>query len=352
MRVGLEAFTIREVSVDPFAQLDFAKAHGFEGMAFDEIGYIGMNKDQATAQAGGEIPKAGLEAVTSLDIGRMKAVRAYADELKLYSYVSVSSCNPLFLSRETHDVADMLRPQVEALAEAGWHELRSTMGGVDERFNHPVPWQKHLKASAEVIRLLKPVLRACKSRINLETHGESTTFELARMAEDLGPDIAGITLDTANVLVHAENPVMAAQRAAPYTHLTHAKDAIIYLSNKGFTRQGRPAGEGIVEWERLIPILYNANPDLPLSVEDHKWLFEVPVFDESWHAGHEELSARELATVFKLAASTSQKIAEGLIPNPEDYERIPYQDQMMDRLYRARDYLKGIVSTCATESPA
>jgi len=343
MKVGLEAFTIREISVDPFKQLDFAKANGFDGVAFDEIGNLCAKRD-ARAEEAGFIPRAGLEADVSLDVERLKAVRGYADGLGLYSCVSISACNPIFVGREARAVADTLKIQIEALAEAGWHELRSTMGGVDERFGHPIPWKRHLEASAQVIRLLRPVLRASGSRVNLETHGESTTFELVRLVEELGPDIAGITLDTANVLIHAENPVMAAKRAAPYAHLTHAKDGILYFSQRGVTRQGRPAGQGVVDWEKVLPILHAANPELPLSVEDHKWLFEIPVFEEDWFIGHEDLSRAEFASVVKLAADTSRRIADGRLPNPEEYERIPYREQMMDRLSSARDYLKGIVA--------
>ena len=71
--------------------------------------------------------------------------------------------------------------------------------------------------------------------------------ELVRLVEDVGPDIAGICVDTANVLCHSEDPLLAARRAAPYTHLTHTKDAILYLSDPGHPKEPEwPAVDFIV----------------------------------------------------------------------------------------------------------
>jgi len=71
----------------------------------------------------------------------------------------------------------------------------------------------------------------------VETHEEITSFEVARLAEAVGPDVVGVTFDTANVLARAENPMAAARRLAPYTHLSHAKDGILYC-NRSVGRYG------------------------------------------------------------------------------------------------------------------
>ena len=344
MKVGLEAFTIREISIDPFEQLEFAKDNGFEGLAFDELDNLCKRRKIGQPTPPDYIPQAGKTADIKLDSGLLKEIKAHSDNLSLYSNVSVTSCNPLFVGVHSQTVINSLRKQIEALADVGWHELRSTMGGVDERFAHSIPWESHIEASMGVLRALKPVLESCSSRINLEPHGDSTTFDLVRMIQDIGSNVLGVTLDTANVLVHAENPVEAVKRIAPYTHLTHAKDGIIYLTEKGFTRQGKPAGEGVVDWEQIIPILYKYSPDLPISIEDHKWLFEVQVFEKEWYKTHNELSAWELASVVKLARDTGIKIMQGNIMEPNKYEAIPFSEQIMDRLISSRDYLRRVVA--------
>ena len=322
MRVGVDTFTISALGLDPFQTLDFLAEHGFDGAQF---GYIrGLSP--------------------SLDKGELAEIRRYADELGQYTHVSISSPNPNHLkdtSRES--LIDDMRQQIEAAASAGWHELHSAIGSLDERFGVQVPWQRHLGESTAVIRDLAPVLRANGSRINLETHGDATTFELARLAESVGPDICGICLDTANVLLFGEDPVEAARRAAPYTHLTHVKDAILYFGDNGLIRQGRPPGEGILDWDSILPILAEYSPDLPLSIEDHKWIFECPIFNHSWYAAMPDLRCEEVGELVRLAWLTQQKILSGEIPDPVEYEAIPFTDQLEDRLRIGRDHLKAAV---------
>jgi len=323
MKIGLDTFTLRELALDPFQTLDFVQQHGFAGAQFG--GLRSLSPD--------------------LDRGRLREIRQYADERGLYTHVSVPGCNPYLIEpgRLEEQEAE-LRREIVAAAEWGWHELHSSLGSGPERYEHPVPWTEHLAASAAFIRRLGPVLRAHGSRIDLETHGDATTFELVRLVEEVGPDIAGICLDTANVLCHAEDPVRAAQRAAPYTHLTHIKDGILFFSETGYTRQGRPPGQGILDWPAILSALAEFSPDLPLSIEDHKWLFHFAVFEPEWLRLHPDLTCEELAQVIKLAWQCQRRIQVGELPDPEEYEAIPYLEQMMERLTCARDYLQTVVA--------
>lgn len=325
MRVGLDTFTIRELNLDPFATLDYVREASLEGAQFGDLRSLSPG----------------------LDPGRLREVRAYADALGLYTHVSVPTCNPLLCGRPLDEQRSELARQVEAAAAHGWHELHSALGGGPERYEHPMPWTEHLALSADLIRSLGPALRAHGSRIDLETHGDVTTFELVRLVEDVGPDIAGICLDTANVLCHAEDPVMAAERAAPYTHLTHTKDAIVYLNPTGYTRQGRPPGEGCLDWDRILPALAACSPDLPLSIEDHKWLFEFAVCDPAWLALHPDLTTAEMAAVMRLVAECERRIGSGALEPPDAYEAVPYVEQMADRLRSGRDHLRAVLARMA-----
>lgn len=322
MKVGIDTFTIRELNLDPFATLDFIAQHELEGAQFG--GLRGLSE--------------------TLDLGKLREVRAAADGRGLYSHVSAPTCNPHLVQGALSDhMADLTR-EIEAAAACGWHELHSSLGGGSERYEHPVRWTQQLADSAELIRKLGPTLRANKSRVDLETHGDTTTFELVRLIEDVGPDIAGICLDTANVLCHAEDPVLAARRAAPYTHLTHTKDGIMYFSDHGYTRQGRAPGQGCLDWANILPALGEYAPDLPLSIEDHKWLFEFAIFDKRWLALHPDLELEELARVVRLAWQCEERIAAGQLEEPARYEAIPYLEQMNARIHAGRDYLKALLA--------
>jgi len=321
MKVGVDTFTLRTLKLDPFQTLDYCKEHELEGALFG--GITGLSPD--------------------LDRGRLREIRQHADSLGLYSHVSVGTCNPYKVKGSLDDHRDALVRQIEAAAAVGWHEVHSSLGSEAERYEHPVPWTKHLADSTEFIRSLGPALKATGSRINLETHGDTTTFEVVRIIEAVGPDVVGFCLDTANVILHAEDPLSAIRRAAPYTHLTHVKDAIVYFSERGYSRQGRPPGQGVIPWEQALPVLAHFSPHLPLCIEDHKWIFHAHIFEGQWIAQHPDLTPAELGRAIRLVWQCQQRIISGEIPEPDDYEAIPWEDQMLDRLHAGRDFLKELV---------
>ena len=323
MRVGVDTFTLRDLKLDPFRQLDVIKAWGLEGAQFGGL--------------------RGLSA--ALDRGQLQAVRARADELGLYSHVSVSaSCNPHLAGLPAAEHAARLAGEIEAAAACGWHELHGSLGGGDERYLHPVPWTRQLADAAALLRGLGPVLRQHGSRIDLETHGDSTTFELVRLVEDVGPDIAGICLDTANVLCHCEDPLLAARRAAPYTHLTHTKDAVVFFTDSGFRRQTLPPGRGALDWERILPVLAASAPDLPISIEDHKWRFDFHCFEKRWLALHPDLVLEEFAVFMRLVWQCQQRLLARELPDPDEYEKIPHVEEVEARLRAGAEYLKALIA--------
>lgn len=317
MKVGIDTFSIRELNRDEFGQLDWIKERGFAGAQFGCLG---------------------------TEIAKMKEIRSHADSLDLYSHVSISSPNRHLGSGSVNDVIVRMTKEIKAAAECGWHELHSTLGADSNRYRHPsVPWAKQVDDSVHMLNKLKPVLMDNHSRINLEPHFDTTTFELVEIAERVGPDVCGICLDTANVVLFGEHPLEAARRAAPYTHLTHIKDEILFFSEKGLMRQTFPPGRGSIEWEQLLPILHEYEPDLPISIEDHKWLFGAEIFEEWWHHEQQDLSRKELAMTVGLAWKEQRKIISGERCDPLEYEKIPYIDELEDRLHSGRDHLKDII---------
>ncbi len=189
---------------------------------------------------------------------------------------------------------------------------------------------------------LQPVLRTHGSRINLETHGDVTTFELVRLVEAVGEEVLGICLDTANVVLHGEHPLAAAGRAAPYTHITHCKDAIVFFVEHGLRRQTLPPGEGMIDWNALVTELTDHQPDLILNIEDHKWFFDAEIFEEHWIQSHPDLAPEELLQFLKMAWHCSQQIAQGVRRDPQAYETIAYGDEMEARLIAGREHLSRL----------
>ena len=339
MKIGVEGNHIPDVNTHGvWGTLDFAKDNGLEGVFFKYI----MNLSP------------------TLDLGELKEVKARADELGLYLEAGIGRINP-FNTAETPEIRALgegdylagMQKQILACQSIDCRELWASTGAYKhgmkgyfkfDRFRTDAPWEDQLKATEKVLLSLKSFLLNVGCRINIETHEEVTSYELVRIVETVGPEVVGITFDTANVLARGEDPVSAAQRVAPYTHLTHIKDSILYFVDDGLERQVRPCGRGIVNFEKIIPILYQSNPDLHLSIEDQKVLMRIQIYDPLWRKYHPDLNIGEIIELIRLAKVCENRIEVGDLEDPYEYETIPFEEQKIERLNLAVNYLRGIVS--------
>lgn len=340
MKVGIEMCHgfIEDIGFDDFVPaLDRAKAFGFSGMYYKSPQYISED----------------------LDPGKLRAIRQYADELSLYLEFGLGRVNPFNTSEAPKvwllgggDYRLSMEKLIAAAADVGCHELVGVTAGWKynhtgnfhfDRFRTDVSWDDQLLATQKFLNILAPVLRNYGSRVNLETHEEITSFEILRIIEAVGEDVVGVAFDTANILSRGEAPVAAAKRVAPYCHQTHAKDGILFFSEKGVVRQVKPCGAGIVNWPEILPIIYQYSPNLNLTLEDHKGYQMIDLFDEEWRSFHPDLSMAEMGELVRLARICDLKLHNGEIEDVEQYEAIPYRNQMIDRLQTSMDYLNGVI---------
>jgi sugar phosphate isomerase/epimerase len=199
-----------------------------------------------------------------------------------------------------------------------------------------------LADSTALLQRLAPVLRDCASRINLETHGDVTTFELLRMIEAVGDDVLGVCLDTANVPLHGEHPVAAAHRVAPFTHLLHCKDLILSFADEGLRRQTLPPGRGLIDWPALVGELVRYSPDICLTIEDHKWIFDAAIYTPQWRESQRDVTRDEVLDVVAMAWEGERRIRAGLLPSPEEAEKVPYGEQMEERLKSGVEHFRRL----------
>jgi len=170
--------------------------------------------------------------------------------------------------------------------------------------------------------------------MNMETHDEITSFEILRLIEKVGADCVGIVLDTANMLQRGEHPVFAARRVAAHVRQTHIKDAYVGRAPGGLDFQTRPVGRGIVDFETILPILAQANPDLNLSLEVAQSTADnrrqanprqcIQIDDPVWRAAHPDLTTEELDAYLAMVDAFGKRVAAGEIPDWEAYESSQY----------------------------
>ncbi|CAN5499454.1 sugar phosphate isomerase/epimerase [soil metagenome] len=301
-----------------------------------------------------------LDLSPSLEAHELMALKQLADELGLYLECGVGRVNP-YNTAESPEVRALgdgdYRLGIERMIRAAhtigctqlWAETATSSNkpyagyfNID-RFRTDVAWIDQLAATEKFLRILAPLLRDVGSRICLETHEEITSYEVVRLVEAVGPDVIGITFDTGNVVVRGEDPVAAARRVAPYTYLTHLKDPLLTFGPQGLVRRINPCGLGAIDWPTVLAILAEHNPQLHLTLEDHKNTLALPFYEASWQQMHPDLNVAELAELFRLAYTCEARIRQGAIPDPAIYEPIPYAEQWRERLLQSAAHLRQIL---------
>ena len=340
MKVGVEICHgfIDDLGYDDFVSaFDRVKAFGFEGMYYKSPQYLSEN----------------------LDLVQLKAARQYADGLGLYLEFGLGRVNPYNTSEAPKvwllgggDYRLAMEKIISAAAEIDCHELIGVTAGWKyahsgyfhfDRFRTDVSWEDQLCATQKFLQILAPILRNYGSRVNIETHEEITSYEILRIIEAVGDDVVGVAFDTANVLSRGEDPVAVAKRIGPFCHQTHAKDAILFFSEKGVVRQVKPCGEGVVNWQEILPILHQYSPELTLNIEDHKGYQMIDLFSEVWRQYHPDMNLAEMGELTRLAQVCEVKLRAGEIENVEEYEATPFKNQMLDRFRTSMNHLNQTI---------
>ena len=186
---------------------------------------------------------------------------------------------------------------VAAAARIGMRDLFFVVGTIADRESSKHPWSEQLTAVAHLITRLRPVLVDHGVRLLVKTHEEITTFEVARLVDQVGPDILGVALDPVNLLCRIEEPTSGAKRVAKYIAQVHLDDAVMRFDEGGLRRYLCPLGEGIIEWDAIL----KQSPDSMRWIELHRGQFSMPVFDLDWIAAQPDLTLEEYVSVIATA---------------------------------------------------
>ncbi|MDJ0358184.1 sugar phosphate isomerase/epimerase family protein [Paenarthrobacter sp. PH39-S1] len=279
------------------------------------------------------------EAFPDLDPLRISEFGHAADAAGMFVQMGLGKINP-YMTAELPRVRVLgggsylagMERLIRICGAHGWQEAWTATGGYKkypglfafERFRTDVDWKDQLQATARLVALLAPTLRANGVRLNIETHEEITTFEILRLVEEAGSDVLGVCLDPANLLVRGELVAPAVGRVASATHMTHLRDAIVMPVEDGLGRFLAPLGDGIINWRELLEELLADRPDMHLTIEGIGGSrAEMALFpdDSVWRAGHPDLVDAELEEIVRLAQRQSQQAASGKAPTLAELRR-------------------------------
>jgi sugar phosphate isomerase/epimerase len=321
-----------------FAVLDYLHARGFDGAFFRLM----------------------LDLSPTLDHGELKEVKAHADSLGLFLEAGIGWVNP-YNTPERPEIRRFgdgdYRLAVEKMISAArlinctelWAVSAHSIHGdpfyvAYDRFRTDVSWDDQLEAIVKFIGLLAPMLRDLGCRINLETHGDETSFEAIRIIEKSGKDIVGVTLDTGNLPLQADVPLGSIKRLAPYVHMTHCKDGILFRTDNGLNQQIRSLGDGITDWKSALEILNAHNPELHLCIEEYRAENLLLWSTQKYRKSYTDLTAEDIAEFDRLTDLCDQRISTGKIPGVEEFRKLPFGETQRDATYiKEADYLRNMI---------
>jgi sugar phosphate isomerase/epimerase len=185
--------------------------------------------------------------------------------------------------------------------------------------------------------------------------GAAALRELSKMAEDYGVTVTihtafltaeenlhileavdspcvGLCLDTANSFLVLEDPVAFARQVAPYVRATHLKDTCVYLHEEGMDwLGGSPLGRGLVDLPTIIDLLYQAKPDMNLSIEDHWGRMTMPIFDAEFLASFPAWNGERVAVLLRHLWEGQSLLRSGLHPTADESKQIDWEKVFPER---------------------
>jgi 3-oxoisoapionate decarboxylase len=328
MRIGFDAYTIEHRRLSVERTFDFACEHRLEGVQFLEPAAL----------------------VADLNRSRLVEIRRLAEAKGLSIEIGLPTLNPVRRSRQedrsissAEHAYDLIR-HIEAIHWLGCRHARSYIGDRHDRFRTDVRWADQLDASTNVLKRLEPTLREYGIAVAVETHADATADEILAILDLFAPEVVGVTLDTGNLPMRLDDPIVAVERLAPRVLATHVKDAVLAFTQRGLCWQARPVGSGILPMPDILAVLQRANPSLMLSIELHPRTYDLPIFEPAWLSYFPELRPDSLAAVVRLAAACERRYAEGSLARPELVESVPWADRDLDWLASSLGYLRAIVA--------
>lgn len=135
---------------------------------------------------------------------------------------------------------------------------------IDTATHHPPPDEV-----IAMLRAIMPDFEAASVTLAIENHDRFKVAVLANIVEQIGSPNVGICLDTVNSFGALEGPDVVVDTLGPYVVNLHVKDFFIqrHSHNMGFTLEGKPAGQGMLNLPWLLAKLSRFGRDFNTILE-------------------------------------------------------------------------------------
>lgn len=319
MKVGLDALTLKAVSLDPLELLELTRSAGLEGLHFSAR--LLQDRDDAYVER----------------------LAAEAQTHGLYLELAGAGVNPGQSGRTVAEMVGEWKPLFALAKRLNAPMLNTCFGLLKERTFSAPTLAEQIDLTIQVLRELSLMAADFDLMITMELHVDLTSLELAHIIEAVDSAHVRANLDTANALGLLEDPIDAARTLAPYVHTTHFKDTCIYPTAEGYNwLGGAPLGRGLVDLPAVAEILYRANPNVHLNIEDSGGFIPIPMYEEAFLGSFTDLTPVRMARFVRHLWRGEEQVRAGLHPRPEESKGIDWAAVIPARLQYNVDYARRL----------
>ncbi len=160
---------------------------------------------------------------------------------------------------------DLLR-HIPIAKELGAGVMRIVGGS---RFTRPPRWSRHRRLLLRALDKAVPVAEEYNVVLAMENHIDLTADQMVEIMETIDSPWLGVCFDTANNIRMFEDPLVVAEKLAPWTRATHVKDVKPWRGDpKQFSFWASvPLGDGIIPLPEIVRLLRKAKYHGLLAIE-------------------------------------------------------------------------------------
>jgi sugar phosphate isomerase/epimerase len=136
-----------------------------------------------------------------------------------------------------------------------------------EDFKTREAWTEFAEHWRAALPRAKPYLEKHELHVGIENHKDFRTEELVALIRSVNSPYLGACVDFGNNVSFLEDPLETAAALAPYAVTTHLKDMALRPYEKGFELSEVPLGNGVCPLAKMIEVLRNARPEIPICLE-------------------------------------------------------------------------------------
>jgi sugar phosphate isomerase/epimerase len=321
MKVGLDALTLHALNLDAFQYIDKLVEYKLEGMQYFS------------------------QRVREMDPETRRRFKDKMAEHGFYLELTGGGVNPGKSGRTVAEMVESWKPLFLLANEVGATILNTCFGLLKERTYDSPTLEEQIQKTIEVLRGVAPIAADHEVVVTMELHVDLRSRELARIMEEVDSPYVRVNLDTANALGLVEDPIDAATILEPFIYSTHYKDTCVYLTDEGYNWQGgAPLGTGLAELPTVTEILYRANPDIHLNIEDSFGFIPILFYDELFLNSMPDLTPAGMAKFVQILRKGEALVRAGVHPRPEESSD-PQVDRatiLASRLWHNAEYARRL----------